>query len=267
VIVEEPPEPSDIIWENMGSSSFQKILTRVFTYALSLAILTASFFAILYIKKYQIEKVHPLIGAWKKYLSSACIFLVVAFVNAVLHFSLRKISSREMYSTLTGYNSAVARRLSTAKWANSCLVLVMANYMVHGGELKNQIGAPGGLIYDVFFVVAGSAILTPILKLFRLSHFYRCLKKRSIRNAGVLSKITQQEANYWFENPGMDLATDYSMYSNLVMMGIFFMFIFPLGLFISLVGVCLLNMIDKYLLLRRYSLPQATSAQLIYNIL
>lgn len=168
-----------------------KIVTRLFTYALSLTILAISFFTVLYIKKYQIENFNPLDAQFKKYLSSILIFLVVFVVDELLHLCLRKISSREKYSTLSSFNSSVARRLTTAKWINSCLVLVLANYMIYKEDLKNKIDEQGGLIYDVFFIILGNSIVAPLLKLIDLSHLYRCYKKRTIRNLGVLSKMTQ----------------------------------------------------------------------------
>ena len=135
--MEEAPEPNDIIWENMGESGFIKIFTRLLTYSLSILILSISFMIILYIKKYQIETFGPLTNNWKKYTASGLIFLVILSVNSILHFGIRMISGNEKYSTYTGYNSAIARRLAISKWTNSCLVLVLANYMVHKDDLKN----------------------------------------------------------------------------------------------------------------------------------
>lgn len=65
----------------------------------------------------------------------------------------------------------------------------------------------------------------------------------------------------------MDLANHYAIYNNLVMMAVFFMSIFPLALFLALLGVVFIYLVDKYLLLRVYSLPRAKSADIVYGLL
>lgn len=230
-------------------------------------ILAASFVAILSIKKYQITNLESLGSSWWKYFASSLIFLVIFIINEVLHLTLRKICAYEMYSTLSAFNTAVASRLSTSMWVNSCLMLVIANYLVHGQEMKNKIDQQGGLIYDVLFVLLGSVFITPLSRFVQIDHIYRYFVKRNIRNQGVLSKMTQQEANFWFEKPGMDLANHYAIYNNLVMMAVFFMSIFPLALFLALLGVVFIYLVDKYLLLRVYSMPRAKSAEIVYSLL
>lgn len=191
IFVEEPPEPCDIIWENLGTSSTKKVLTRIWTFLLSLVILAGSFVAILSIKKYQITNLENLGSSWRKYFSSTLIFLVIFVINEVLHLTLRQICAYEKYSTLSSFHTAVAKRLSTSMWVNSCLMLVFANYLVHGDEMKNKIDQQGGLIYDVVFVLLGSVFVTPLSRFVQIDHIYRFFVKRSIRNQGVLSKLTQ----------------------------------------------------------------------------
>lgn len=114
VIVKEPPEPGDILWENLGTPVSTLIKTRALTISLTILILVASFFAILGLKYAQMAVVNKISG-FLKTLLSLTITVTLLVVDVVLGIVLRKISSYEKYTTLTGYNSGVARRVATVK--------------------------------------------------------------------------------------------------------------------------------------------------------
>lgn len=117
VIVKEPPEPSDILWENLGTPFGTLVKTRLVTILLTILILIASFFTILGLKYAQRALVKKTKG-FVRTLLSLTITLVLLGVDIILGIVLRSISSYEKYSTLTGYNSGVARRVATVRESN-----------------------------------------------------------------------------------------------------------------------------------------------------
>lgn len=116
VIVKDPPEPGDILWENLGTPFGTLVKTRAVTISLTILILVMSFFAILGLKYAQMGIVKKQQSGFVKTLLSLTITVTLIVVDVILGIVLRKISSYEKYSTLTGYNSGVATRVSTVSF-------------------------------------------------------------------------------------------------------------------------------------------------------
>ena len=127
MIVREPPEPGDILWENLGTPFSILLKTRLVTFLLVVLILTISFFVILGLKFAQMTVVSRIDNNLGKTSMSLLITIVLTVVNSVLGIVLRKISSYEKYVTLTDYNSSVARRVSTVSYPNS----IFQTYSIH----------------------------------------------------------------------------------------------------------------------------------------
>jgi len=111
--VTEPPEPLDIFWENLGTPLVEMIKTRLITSLLSVFILMLSFGAILAIKYGQVVYLRNKTDqAFIRTLLSLAISFSLSFVNGVMGFSIRKLSSKERYETKTAYNIGVAKRVA-----------------------------------------------------------------------------------------------------------------------------------------------------------
>lgn len=112
VYVSEPPEPMDILWENLGTPASTLIKTRLATGFLSIFMLGVSFGCILLMKWWQVSYLKNRDNGWIKTFLSFGITFSISFVNAALGFSLRKITAKEKFHTMTSYNIGVTKRIA-----------------------------------------------------------------------------------------------------------------------------------------------------------
>lgn len=113
VSVSAPPEPSDILWENLGTPFGIKIKRRFFTGFLTLILLLFSFASILGLKYLQFEVVNSNEGSEIMKLGiSLGITGFISAINALLKKVMRFISLSEKYSTMTGYHTGVLWKIN-----------------------------------------------------------------------------------------------------------------------------------------------------------
>lgn len=113
VSVSEPPEPSDILWENLGTPFGIKIKRRLFTGFLTVILLLFSFAIILGLKYLQFEVVNSNQGSEVMKLGiSLGITGFISAINALLKKVMRFISLSEKYSTMTGYHTGVLWKIN-----------------------------------------------------------------------------------------------------------------------------------------------------------
>lgn len=56
--------------------------------------------------------------------------------------------------------------IKKAKFLNSCVILVIANYIVHQDNIENIMWTDKGLSSDALFVMISNALFNNILKIF-----------------------------------------------------------------------------------------------------
>lgn len=113
--ITEPPEPNDIFWENLGTPYSTIFKTRMVTAILSVFLLFVSFGAILLIKYGQVVYLKTANKAVIRGLISFAISFLIAFINGMLGFAIRKISLKEKHETKTNYNISVTKRIAIVK--------------------------------------------------------------------------------------------------------------------------------------------------------
>ena len=282
VVVRDPPEPGDILWENLGTPFGILLKTRLITFILVIAILVASFFAILGLKYAQLKTVGTSSNSFVRIVLGLVIAVTLIIVNAILGISIRKISSYEKYITLTEFNSSVAKRIAfvslyfickflnfQATWLNTCLIIVAVNYLIHGRDMKNEMWSNKGLASDAFLIMITNIFTAPLLAVINPVHFYRYWVRRKIKNKSydqTKEIYTQAEANFWFEGPPLDIAQEYANYAKTVMVSLFFMFIIPLSPVLGALAILTAHWVNKYLLLYRYTSPKATGVKINFDM-
>ena len=178
----QAPEPSDIMWENLGVKRTRKAKVRCLNFVITGVLFFVAFAAILGIKfgheKVTIENVNSasLAGMFLSFFIS----FMISFINAVMGFLMRRISMGEFYSTYSDYNQAVAWRISLVQFINSSFILIMSNYLVYPDNLNIQMWGDGGLANDAWFILLTNIIVNPISGFCNPFHILRCFKRRSI---------------------------------------------------------------------------------------
>lgn len=127
VYVSEPPEPLDILWENLGTPVGTLIKTRLATTFLSIILLGLGFGAILLMKYWQVSYLKENDNNWMKTYLSLGITFCISFVNACLGFTLRKITAKEKFQTMTAYNIGVTKRIAVVRIHSHFFIFFLEN--------------------------------------------------------------------------------------------------------------------------------------------
>jgi hypothetical protein len=77
-----------------------------------------------------------------------------------------------------------------------------------------------------------------------------------------IPNLTQKELNQIYENPDIAISYKYSYIVKTFLMSAFYLPLFPLGTFISLIGITLMYLIEKYNLLNTYKRPEMLNSQI-----
>jgi hypothetical protein len=123
VIVRNPPDPGDILWENLGTPFSILFKTRLATFFITVFVLALSFLAILGLKYAQLGFISRWSEGLGKYVTGILIAILISLVNVLLGITVRKISSYEKYITLTEFNSSISRRITFVSARYSTLKL------------------------------------------------------------------------------------------------------------------------------------------------
>ena len=266
IIIERAAEPGDVYWENLSVSQSQRFFKTVITYSITFVLLCIVFgiyFSLGLLKGYledesdeQSEEGESNSFIWYVRIVNFGTSIIAIIVNSVLNWLIRLLSSFEKHMTYTRYHLSVAFKLMTATFINIALLPFIIN-LDKEDWFKN-----GGLVTTIFFNVISVSFVSPILEFFNFSYI---LKKfyiwRELRK-GIESKLTQRQANELFEGPSLDMATTYSKTGLLFLLVSFYTPILPILPMIALFGVFIQYWVEKFLLLRRYSVPEAMGSQM-----
>src|SRR5438132_1441995 len=94
-----------------------------------------------------------------------------------------------------------------------------------------------------------NSLLTPTLWLLDASYWYLTYKRKNLEKLLLEKKeiitITQEQANKMFENNSIDIAFKFSYIGKTILLTLLFIPLFPLGLFISIIGLIYAFFIEK----------------------
>jgi len=189
---------------------------------------------------------------------------MIAFINSLLVFVVRAITSGERHETQTKHNVSVAFKLLVARFLNSSLVLVLVN------TNPNTWFRGGDLVYEATILIAIMAMQTPVLTIANPVKLIRWYKKRKAIAEGEECQLTQREANELCEGPPIDIANSISNYMNLICTCIFYSPIIPQAIPAALFGTVVNYWFSKYMLLRIHKMPEMFSglmAQFFANLM
>lgn len=182
--------------------------------------------------------------------------ILAIIVNSVLNWLIRLLSSFEKHMTYTRYHLSVAFKLMAATFVNIALLPLFIN-LDKEDWFKN-----GGLVTTIFFNVISVSFVSPILEFFNFSYILKKIKIWRELRKGIESKLSQRQANELFEGPNLDMASTYAKTGLLFLLVSFYTPILPILPMIAIFGVFIQYWVEKFLLLRRYSVPEAMGSQM-----
>lgn len=258
------PEPTDILWENLGVSRWENFKKQSVTYLVSFLALCASF-GIVYGCSYYQDKVeddyqeksddekNPS-DEWKVRINSIWPSIIIVIINFMLGRAIRYFSSFEKHHTFTYYNTSVGIKLTAAQCINTALITIIVNM-----DWEDDWFVAGGLVVDMTFVLLSNAFVAPLLYVLSPMYFLKRYKQRkAIKNPLIL----QGEANLLWEEPQVDMAQRYANTMKTLIVTLSYAPILPLGVLISIVGIIVQYWVDKMLLIKRHSRPARLSGAL-----
>ena len=260
ITFEAAPEPEDVIFENLQTKPFWRIIYTLIVYFLSIIICGVSFVAIIYLNKLQKkidnDKENKTTHTLLLYVISFGITGVTSVIDIILEIVLEKLTKWERQTTWTNFYLSYSLKLTLFSFLNSAVIPIVCELVI------NKSNGYQFLINNMLMKFLVNAFVTTImwtvnvgcvLKLFR-----QCLIERKDK-----INYNQKELNKIYELPPMNVAAKYSYIGKTLLMSFLYVPIFPLGLGISLLGFILGYWLEKYNFANMYKKPEMLNRQIV----
>lgn len=198
--VHRAPEPSDIIWENLEFSSFQRIMRKLFVYFISIIMVGASFIIILFLNSIQNDSKN-LSNQKLNYVISTVISISITIVNFIFNRVLLVLTNFEKNISLTDFHLNYSVKLTFITFLNTSVIPIVVNYL-NGDWNNRQI-----LLNNIITLFVSNTILTPILWGLDISYIFKKYKRETLiekqksyendmsDNLNIGNKLKEQKIN------------------------------------------------------------------------
>ena len=255
------PEPEDIIWENMEFTVFQRFYRIIIIYTLSILVIGFAFFIVYQLNDYQDNIVQKNWSEILKYTVSISITIIICILNAFLEYIMKFFTKMEKQKSMTNYYLSFSIKLTIFTFMTSAFVPFISNYINnHSKNHDNQT-----LITNMFFLFLTNSFISPILWTVNIPLLIKKVRIFFIERKKVPNSMhfkTQKELNDLYEYPDMDIASKYSYIFMTILMTMFYLPIFPLGVPISLFGLVLAYFLEKFNFTHSYKRPEMLNEKL-----
>jgi hypothetical protein len=269
--IEWPEEPSDYYWENLAIRTKFRVKRSILTFFLNFCSLGAALaiYAIIYqivfgyidpIVKKRSEQERDIITRVALTFNS---FLIM-IVNGILCKIGRFLSYVEKHETKSKYRSSEGFKLTIVLFINSCMIPMLINWIINKDNYFKNVAT------DIYSLAVCLSFYEPVLQLLSVTWMIKKCKVRREFKKGEKSILSQRQANLLFEGVEFMISERYAKTMLLFLLVCFFAYPIPLIPFIAFGGSILQYMVDKYLLLRRYKLPEqmgSSTAQIFTTLL
>lgn len=269
IIVHEAPDPTDLIWENLGFSLFRDIFNYTFLYVLSGLILILSFyiqFQVVVISTQMKEEIEDELEKKNQrnfIVKSAALGVssITILINFLLRLTVYFFAYMEKSYSNSKFNQSYINIYILLSFFNSALMPYLVNSFFYSNKSSEQ------LIWDIHFILLCNAFSTPLSKIFDVFLWFRKIMRIYIRFKGKKCLIPQYNVNYWFENTSMDVAENYAYITRTFLLAVWYSSVAPLGLIYCLIGLSFNYILDKYLLLKVHAIPLHQTEEIIYKFI
>ena len=253
------PEPEDVIFENLETKPFQRIINTFLVYLVSLIICGGSFAAIYFLNKLQegIEKkkenktTHTVL----LYAISFGITGVTSVIDIVLEIVLEILTKWEKQTTWTNFYLSYSLKLTLFSFLNSAVIPIVCEL-----GFINSNGYQF-LINNMLMKFLVNAFVTTIMWTVNVGCILKLIKQCLVAKKDKIP-YNQKELNEIYELPPMNVAAKYSYIGKTLLMSFLYVPIFPLGLGISLLGFILGYWLEKYNFANMYKKPEMLNRQI-----
>ena len=265
---EAAPEPEDIIFENLETSPFARIIRSGLVYIISLIICGVSFAIILTLNSIQVSKLEKSKNNnFLLYILSLIITCVTCGIDFLLEIILKHLTELEKQATKTDFFLSYSIKLTLFTFVNSSLLPLFSEYITSKEDDGHKI-----LISNILMIFLVNAFISPIMwtisfsfvmKKIQIFFIERKIKKEENKREEEKTYDTnQRELNDLYEMPPMDVELKYSYIFKTLLMSFLYIPIFPLGIIISLLGFLFGYWIEKFNFANMYKRPEMLNKQI-----
>ena len=268
---EAAPEPEDIIFENLETKPFAKIMRTVLVYIISIIICGVSFAIIVALNELQVyvdsrdSSSHVIL----LYIISLAITGVTSGIDVFLEIVLKSLTEIEKQSTKTHFSLSYSIKLTLFTFLNGALLPLFSELFI------NKSDGYEILISNMLMKFLVNAFVSPLLWTLNFSYFFKkfqiCLIERKIESENDKSEEektydkNQKELNDLYELPPMNVELKYSYIFKTLLMSFLYIPIFPLGIIISFIGLLLGYWLEKFNFANMYKRPEMLNRQIAEN--
>ena len=262
VDVKHATEPYEIHWENMGYTRFETNMYKFISFICTIGLIIVSLGIIIGLNKLQntVSQNNFTGNIFLKYFLSFLISIMLAVANIVGEIVLQKLTEMEKIDYKTSYYISFSIKLTIYTFIIIGILPIAANY------INNHWGNNDLLVNNMLMIFITNILLPPVL--FYLSpglviKIYKRIKaKLDLKNVKLeKSTYTQGELNEIFENPMMNISYKYSYITNVILISLFYLSIFPIGM---IFGFCalLFAYISEFFYIGLYKRPEILNSKL-----
>jgi len=262
VDVTQATEPYEILWENMGHTRFEINCYKFISFISTLGLIIISLGIIIGLNtlQYKVAENHFTGNTFIKYLLSLLISLVLTVSNIVGEILLQKLSIMEKIEYKTSYYISFSIKLTIYTFIIIGILPLVANY-INGNWGNNDL-----LVNNMLMIFITNILLPPAFFFFSpglaIKIYKRIKAKLSLNNIKLENSIfTQAELNEIYENPVMNISYKYCYITNIFLVSLFYLSIFPIGIIFGFFGL-LFTYISELFYIGLYKRPEILNSKL-----
>ena len=258
--VKKAGEPFEIEWEKMGFTRTKIFMRKLWSSLGSLFLIALTFLIIVLINWGQRIISEDQKDFWN-YVLSLSVSIIIAIMNYIAKFLLKKLTLIEINETTTDFYRSYSLKLTVFNFVTTAIIPVVSNFIN-----ANKWGDSDVLVNNLLMIFIMNILFPPVLFYFGPDLIFKLFQRAKARFDLKDVKFekgmyTQEELNEIFENPDMNIISKYSYISNAILIPLFFMSIFPIGMIFGFAGLCF-AFISEFIYVGFYKRPEFLNSKL-----
>ncbi|KAL4465968.1 hypothetical protein ABPG74_004205 [Tetrahymena malaccensis] len=266
------PAPDDVYWENISYGMrhpYKKRLIRCMTLLVNILLIGIALGCLFLVNDY--KKQIKSSSDFEEYQNNSYALLGLNFLSSIIIYIINMInqqvvtclSKKEYHQTKTHLSISKGNNLFLIQLFNTAAVYII----VYLTKYKDQIWLSSGIMADVIITHASIAIFTPLtdflFNFFKYLQRYLCLpygqkaKKNTVEEKLMIKKIIDRLQGYQFDISYKYANTLYFLFSIT-----FYGPLVPLLYVVGFIALYLQYWVDKYHIVKRYTISSTISADI-----
>ena len=251
-------EPYEVLWENMGYSWCERNTRTIISILACIGLIAVCLAIMIALNYLQRKAAKKDLHIWK-YIISVGISIIIAITNVIGKYVLKVLTFLEKNEIRTDFYISYSLKLTIFIFITVALLPVISN-------LAFGLNNCDILVNNLLMIFIVNILLPPVLFYFGpellIKLFQRAKARMDLRDVPLeKSTYTQGELNEYYENPDMNIYYKYAYVTNAILIPLFFMSIFPIGMIFSFGGL-LITYFSEFFYIRFYKRPEILSSSL-----